>query len=96
MVEQQRDLNYYEEALDNFEQFCDEFEGAAARRFTGQDNDSRKPIEHPAVERITPDTIKEVSKFGAEDLQLRATPIDVQASEVTDTRELGGDVELPT
>ena len=96
MVEQQRDLNYYEEALENFEQFCDEFEGAAARRFTGQDDDSRKPIEHPAVERITPDTIKEVSKFGAEDLQLRATPIDVQATEVRETPELSGDVELPT
>ena len=95
-MEQQRDLNYYEEALENFEQFCDEFEGAAARRFTGQDDDSRKPIEHPAVERITPDTIKEVSKFGAEALQLRATPIDVQATEVRETRELGGDVELPT
>ncbi len=95
-MNQQRDLNYYEAALENFEQFCDEFESAAARRFTGQDDDSRKPIEHPAVERITPDAIKEVNKFGAEDLQLRATPIDVQATEVRETRELSGDVELPT
>ena len=95
-MNQQRDLNYYEAALENFEQFCDEFEGAAASRFTGTDDDSRKPIEHEAVESITPETIREVGKFGAEDLQLRNTSIDVQASEVTEPRELSGDVELST
>ena len=34
--------NNYEAILNNFEQFCDEFEGAAAVRFSGQDNDSRQ------------------------------------------------------
>ena len=74
------DDNYYEKVLNNFEQFCDQFEGAAAKRFAGVDNDIRQPIEHEAVESITPTVVREVDTVGAEDVQARASIVDVQAS----------------
>ena len=76
------DENYYEKVLSNFEQFCDEFEGAAAQRFSGVDNDSKQPIEHSSVERVTPEVVREVDEIGEEDILARATSIDVQATEV--------------
>ena len=76
------DENYYEKVLANFEQFCDEFEGAASQRFSGVDNDSRQPIEHSAVERVTPEVVREVDEIGEEDILARATSIDVQATEI--------------
>ncbi len=76
------DENYYEKVLDNFEQFCDEFEFAAAKRFSGVDNDSRQPIEHAAVESVTPAVVREVDEVGEEDILARATTIDVPSTEV--------------
>ena len=76
------DENYYEKVLANFEQFCDQFEGAAAQRFSGVDNDSRQPIEHSAVESVTPAIVREIEEPGEEDILARATSIDVQATEV--------------
>ena len=81
------DENYYEKVLANFEQFCDEFEGAASRRFSGVDNDSRQPIEHTAVERVTPTVVQEIDEVGEEDILARATSIDVQATEVPESSE---------
>ena len=79
------DENYYEKVLANFEQFCDEFEGAASQRFSGIDNDSRQPLEHTAVERVTPEVVREVDEIGEEDILARATSIDVQATEIPET-----------
>ena len=79
------DENYYEKVLSNFEQFCDEFEGAASQRFSGVDNDSRQPIEHTAVERVTPPVVREIDEVGEEDILARATTIDVPSTEVTET-----------
>ena len=76
------DENYYEKVLDNFEQFCDEFEFAAAKRFSGVDNDSRQPIEHTAVESVTPAVVREVDEVGEEDILARATTVDVPSTEV--------------
>ena len=76
------DENYYEKVLANFEQFCDEFEGAASQRFSGIDNDSRQPLEHTAVERVTPEVVREVAPIGTEDLIAGETTIDVQASDM--------------
>jgi len=78
------DENYYEKVLSNFEQFCDEFEGAASQRFSGVDNDSRQPIEHTAVERVTPPVVREIDEVGEEDILARATTIDVPSTEVTE------------
>ena len=72
----------YDKILNDFEHFCDEFEGAAAKRFSGQDNDSRQPIKHEAVERVTPVVVKEVDVVGAEDLCIGEPSIDIQATEV--------------
>ena len=72
----------YKEILDNFEQFCDEFEGAAAKRYSGVDNDSREPINNESVERITPAVVREVDEVGEEDIIARETSIDVPSTEV--------------
>ncbi len=74
------DENYYEKVLANFEQFCDEFEGAASRRFSGVDNDSRQPVDNAEVQRVTPTVVREVESVGEEDVQARAAIVDVQAS----------------
>ena len=74
--------NTYERILDNFEQFCDEFEFAAAERFSGRDNDSRQPIDNAEVQRVTPTVVREVNTVGEEDIITRTTAIDVQASEL--------------
>ena len=74
------DENYYEKVLANFEQFCDEFEGAASHRFSGLDNVSRQPINNAEVQRVTPTVVREVESVGEEDVQARAAIVDVQAS----------------
>ena len=81
------DENYYVKVLANFEQFCDGFETAAAQRFSGVDNDSRQPIEHTAVESVTPPVVREINELGEEDILARATSIDVQATEVPESSE---------
>ena len=77
-----KQLTSYDDIVNNFEQFCDEFDDSAARRFSGLVDDSRQPIKHDSVERVTPAVVREVDVVGTEDLQLREPPIDVQASEV--------------
>ncbi len=79
------DENYYEKVLNNFEQFCDEFEFAAAKRFSGVDNDSTAPLTDERVERVTPEVVREVDEVGEDDILARATAIDVPSTEVTET-----------
>jgi len=76
-----KQLTNYDDIIDNFEHFCDEFENAAAKRFSGVDDDSRQPIKHASVERVTPVVVREVDTIGTEDLKFREPPVDVQASE---------------
>ena len=73
--------NTYERILDNFEQFCDEFEVAAAERFSGRDNDSRQPIDNAEVQRVTPTVVREVNTIGEEDIITGTTAIDVSSTE---------------
>ena len=79
------DENYYEKVLNNFEQFCDEFEFAAAKRFSGVDNDSTAPLTNERVKRVTPEVVREVDEVGEDDILARATTIDVPSTEVTET-----------
>ena len=74
--------NTYEDILNNFESFCDNFEVAAAERFSGQDNDSRQPVDNAEVQRVTPTIVREVNTVGEEDIITRTTAIDVQASKL--------------
>ncbi len=83
--------NYYEEILDNFDAFCDQFEGAAAKRFSGLDDDSRQPIDNAAVQRATPRVVQEVEDCGGEDFKFREPPIDVQAAPVPELSDYSGD-----
>ena len=69
--------NHYEKILDNFDQFCDEFEFAAAKRFSGQDDDSRQPIDNAEIQRQTPRTIREIKHDGEENKLLTEDAIDV-------------------
>ena len=79
--------NHYEKILDNFDQFCDEFEFAAAKRFSGQDDDSRQPIDNAEIQRQTPRTIREIRHDGEENKLLTEDTIDVSATESRETRE---------
>ena len=72
--------NTYEDILNNFDKFCDEFEDAAAERFSGQDEDSRTPISHDSVTRVTPEVVREIEPLGREDLVAGETTVDVQAT----------------
>ena len=72
--------NNYQRILDNFEEFCDGFEAGAAQRFSGQDNDSRQPIDNAEVQRVTPRVIREINHDGAENLLTGETSFDVQTS----------------
>ena len=72
--------NTYEDILNNFDKFCDEFEDAAAERFSGQDEDSRTPISHDSVTRVTPEVVREGEPLRREDLIAGETTVDVQAT----------------
>jgi hypothetical protein len=77
-------LNYEEILKDEnkFDKFCDDFENAAAERFSGRDNNSQTPITHSSVESVTPEVVREVEPIGTEDLIAGETTIDVQASDI--------------
>ena len=81
------DENYYEKILNNFDQFCDDFEFAAAKRFSGVDNDSRQPLDNSEVQRVTPTVVREVNSVGEEDITARTTTVDVPSTEVRDTSD---------
>ena len=76
------DENYYEKILNNFDQFCDDFEFAAAKRFSGVDNDSRQPLDNAEVQRVTPPIVREVESVGEEDINARTSTVDVPSTEV--------------
>ena len=73
-------LNYYEKALADFDNFCDEFENAANKRFQGIDDDSRQPIDNAEVERVTPTVVQEIDDIGGEGFEFREPPVNVQAT----------------
>ena len=81
------DENYYEKILNNFDQFCDDFEFAAAKRFSGVDNDSRQPVDNAEVQRVTPTVVREVNTVGEEDITARTSTVDVPSTEVRDTSD---------
>ena len=81
------DENYYEKILHNFDQFCDDFEFAAAKRFSGVDNDSRQPVDNAEVQRVTPTVVREVNTVGEEDITARTSTIDVPSTTIRDTSD---------
>ena len=87
MREQPVDENFYNQVLNNFDQFCDDFEFAAAKRFSGVDNDSRQPLDNAEVQRVTPTVVREVNTVGEEDITARTTTVDVPSTTVNDIRD---------
>tara|TARA_E500000331_G_C17188662_1_gene683843 strand:- start:704 stop:982 length:279 start_codon:yes stop_codon:yes gene_type:complete len=87
MREQPVDENFYNQVLNNFDQFCDDFEFAAAKRFSGVDNDSRQPLDNAEVQRVTPTVVREVDSVGEEDITARTTTVDVPSTTINDIRE---------
>ena len=81
------DENYYEKILNNFDQFCDDFEFAAAKRFSGVDNDSRQPVDNAEVQRVTPTVVREVNTVGEEDITARTSTVDVPSTTIRDTSD---------
>ena len=87
MREQPVDENFYEQVLNNFDQFCDDFEFAAAKRFSGVDNDSRQPLDNAEVQRVTPTVVREVDSVGEEDITARTSTVDVPSTTIRDTSD---------
>ena len=87
MREQPVDENFYNQVLNNFDQFCDEFEFAAAKRFSGVDNDSRQPLDNAEVQRVTPTVVREVDSVGEEDITARTTTVDVPSTAIRDASD---------
>ena len=85
MREQPVDENFYNQVLNNFDQFCDDFEFAAAKRFSGVDNDSRQPLDNAEVQRVTPTVVREVDSVGEEDITARTSTVDVPSTTIRDT-----------
>ena len=85
MREQPVDENFYEQVLNNFDQFFDDFEFAAAKRFSGVDNDSRQPLDNAEVQRVTPTVVREVDSVGEEDITARTSTVDVPSTTIRDT-----------
>ena len=87
MREQPVDENFYEQVLNNFDQFCDDFEFAAAKRFSGVDNDSRQPLDNAEVQRVTPTVVREVDSVGEEDITACTSTVDVPSTTIRDTSD---------
>ena len=85
MREQPVDENFYNQVLNNFDQFCDDFEFAAAKRFSGVDNDSRQPLDNAEVQRVTPPIVREVESVGEEDITARTSTVNVPSTTIRDT-----------
>ena len=82
-----QEANYYERILNNFDQFCDEFEFAAAKRFSGQDDDSRQPLDNAEVQRQTPRVVREINYDGEEVKLITEDAIDVSSTKSKETRD---------
>ena len=75
------DFKNYENILDNFDAFCDEFESRASESYMrGDQNDGR--VQQAAAEHGegTPEAVREVDEPGAASDTIRTPYIDVQAS----------------
>ena len=79
---QKVDYSDYDKILNNFDAFCDEFEGRAAYSFnTGDNNEGRVNGEVERVGENTPMAVREIERIGQEDLAARESVVDVQATD---------------
>ena len=79
---QKVDYSDYDKILNNFDAFCDEFEGRAAYSFnTGDNNEGRVNGEVERVGENTPMAVREIERIGQEDLTARESVVDVQTTD---------------
>ncbi len=79
---QKVDYSDYDKILNNFDAFCDEFEGRAAYSFnTGDNNEGRVNGEVERIGENTPMAVREIERIGPEDLAARESVVDVQATD---------------
>ena len=76
----------FDKILNNFDQFCDEFENQAASSYSKLNNGD---IER--TKRDDKETLQEIRFSGEENVISGTTPIDVQATYLSETRESSGD-----
>ena len=68
----------FDDIVNNFDEFCDAFEGRAAEAFMrGDQNDGRVTTAAAEVGERTPKAVREVAEPGPTDIAARATDIDV-------------------
>ena len=78
---QKVDFSDYDKILENFDQFCDEFESRASNAFMkGDQNDGRVTGEIERVGENTPMAVREVKQPGPTDLPARESVDDVQTT----------------
>ena len=78
---QKVDFSDYDKILENFDQFCDEFESRASNAFMkGDQNDGRVTGEIERVGENTPMAVREVKQPGPTDLPARESIVDVQTT----------------
>ena len=79
---QKVDYSDYDKILNNFDAFCDEFEGRAAYSFNiGDNNEGRVNGEVARVGENTPMAVREIERIGPEDLAARESVVDVQTTD---------------
>tara|TARA_B100000131_G_scaffold163782_1_gene158369 strand:+ start:330 stop:578 length:249 start_codon:yes stop_codon:yes gene_type:complete len=79
---QKVDYSDYDKILNNFDAFCDEFEGRAAYSFnTGDNNEGRVNGEVERIGENTPMAVREIERIGQEDLAARKPVVDVQTTD---------------
>ena len=75
------DFKNFDSILDNFDAFCDDFEGRAAEAFMrGDQNDGRVTRAAAESREGTPNAVREIAEPGPTDIAVRATDIDVPPS----------------
>ena len=78
---QKVDYSDYDRILENFDEFCDDFESRASNAFMrGDQNDGRVTGEIERVGEDTPVAVREVDEPGPTDLPIRAPHLDVSSS----------------
>ena len=79
---QKVDFSDYDKILENFDQFCDEFESRASNAsMKGDQNDGRVIGETERVGENTPMAVREIKQPGPAPLPARESIVDVQATD---------------
>lgn len=77
------DFDNFDNILNNFDDFCDEFESRAAEAFLrGDQNDGRVTRAASEVGERPPSVVREIAEPGPTDIATRAPFIDVSSSSV--------------